>query len=95
MIVPKLLNFKQKQCRMDIAQNMLTTFNDDPDLPRKVITGHETWVYDYDIEAKVQTSQWKCPEEPRPKKENNDAKAVHDNKKRVSEVFQGLEKTLV
>ena len=34
-IVKKLLNFKQKQRRMDIAQNMLTTFNDDPDLLKK------------------------------------------------------------
>ena len=27
-IVPKLLNFEQKQLRMDIAQEMLTTVND-------------------------------------------------------------------
>ena len=38
-IVPKLLNVEQKQRRMDITQEMLTTFNDDPDLRRKVITG--------------------------------------------------------
>ena len=37
-IVPKLLNFEQKQHRMDIAQQMLTTFNDDPDLLKEVIT---------------------------------------------------------
>ena len=36
--VPKLLNFKQKQCREDNAQEMLTTFNGDPDLLNKVIT---------------------------------------------------------
>ena len=36
-IVPKLLNFEQKQCRMDIAQEMLTTLNDDPDLLKEVI----------------------------------------------------------
>ena len=30
-IVPKLLNFEQKQHHMDIAQDMLTTFNDDFD----------------------------------------------------------------
>ena len=38
-IVPKLLNFEQKQRRMDIAQKMLTTFNNDPDLLKKV-TNH-------------------------------------------------------
>ena len=46
-IVPKLLNFELKQRRMDIAQEMLTTFNDDPDLLKKVITGDETWLYSY------------------------------------------------
>ena len=37
-IVLKWVNFERKQCRMDIAQEMLTTFNDDPDLLKKVIT---------------------------------------------------------
>jgi len=36
-------------------------------LLKRVITG-ETWVYDYDVEIKAQSSQWKRPEEPRPKK---------------------------
>ena len=42
-------------------------FNDDPNLLRKVITGEESWVYGYDIETKILYSQWKHPEEPRPK----------------------------
>ena len=37
-IVPKLLNFEQKKRCMYITQEMLTAFNDDPDLLRKVIT---------------------------------------------------------
>ena len=37
---------------MATAQEMLTTFNDDPDLLKKVITGDESWVYGYDIETK-------------------------------------------
>ena len=53
-IVPKLLNFEQKQHRMDIAQEMLTTFNNDPDLLKRVITTDESWVYGYDIETKAQ-----------------------------------------
>ena len=31
-----ILNFEQKQRRMDIAQEMLTTFNDDPDLQERL-----------------------------------------------------------
>ena len=56
---PTLLNFEQKQRRMDIAQEMFTIFNDDPNLLKKLITSDESWMYGYDIETKVQTSQWK------------------------------------
>ncbi|XP_029673845.1 protein GVQW3-like [Formica exsecta] len=66
--VPKLLNFDQKQCRMGIAQELLNEVNDDPELLKRVITGDETWVYGYNVETKAQSSQWKLPEEPRPKK---------------------------
>ena len=53
-IVPKLLNFMQKQCRMDLAQKILRTFKDDPDLLKKVSTGKRLyWVYGYDIETKA------------------------------------------
>ena len=67
-IVSKLLNFEQKQCRMDISQEMLTTFNDHPGLLKKVITDDESWVYGYDTKTNNQSSQRKCLEEPRPKK---------------------------
>ena len=53
---------------MDIAQEMFTTFSEDSDLIKKVITGDDSWVYGYDIETKNQLSQWKCSAEPRPKK---------------------------
>ena len=55
-IVQKLLNFEQKQPCMDIAQEMLTTFKDNPDLLKRVLTNDEPWVYGYDIETKA---QWK------------------------------------
>jgi len=34
----------------------------------RVITGDESWVYGYDTETKQQSSQWKSPTSPRPKK---------------------------
>ena len=46
---------------MDIAQEMLTTFNDDPDLLKKVITGDESWVYGYGSEVKAQSYQLRRP----------------------------------
>ena len=36
--VPKLLNFDQKQHRMNIAQELLNEVNDDPELIKRVIT---------------------------------------------------------
>ncbi|UYV76613.1 hypothetical protein LAZ67_14001466 [Cordylochernes scorpioides] len=66
--VPKLLNCDQKQHRMNIANEMLDSVRDDPNLIQRVITGDEPWVYGYDVKTKAQSSQWKLPHEPRPKK---------------------------
>ena len=49
---------------MDMAQETLATFNEDPDLLKKIMTANESWVYGYDIETKAQSSQWNRPEEP-------------------------------
>ena len=39
--------------KLNIAQEMLTTFNDDLDLLEKIVTGDKSWVYGYDIETKA------------------------------------------
>ncbi|UYV84904.1 hypothetical protein LAZ67_X003942 [Cordylochernes scorpioides] len=75
--VPKLLNCDQKQHRMNIANEMLDSVRDDPNLLQRVITGDEAWVYGYDVETKAQSSQWKLPHEPRLKK----ARQVRSNVK--------------
>ena len=41
-IVPKLLNLEQNQRRVDIAPEMLTTYNDDPYFLKTVITIDES-----------------------------------------------------
>ncbi|UYV61327.1 hypothetical protein LAZ67_1004379 [Cordylochernes scorpioides] len=51
--VPKLLNCDQKQHRMIIANEMLDSVRDDPNLLQRVITGDEAWVYGYDVEPKL------------------------------------------
>ncbi|UYV72295.1 hypothetical protein LAZ67_9002491, partial [Cordylochernes scorpioides] len=81
--VPKLLNCDQKQHRMNIANEMLDSVRDDPNLLQRVITGDEAWVYGYDLETKAQSSQWKLPHEPRPKK----ARQVRSNVKVLLTVF--------
>ena len=86
-IVIKLQSFEQKQSCMNIAQEMLTPFNEDPNLLKKIITGDESWVCGYDIKTKARSSKWKafcC--------DWGDKRTVGDTKKRISELFRKLEK---
>jgi hypothetical protein len=46
---------------------MLEYANGDPEFLKTAIAGDETWVYGYDPETKVQSSQWKHSSSPRPK----------------------------
>ena len=66
--VLKLLTEQQKECWKEISEDMLDLANHDPEFIKTIITGDETWVYGYDPETKFQSSQWKHPESPRPKK---------------------------
>lgn len=70
--VPKLLTMEQKQLRLEIARDMLDNANSDPNFLNTVITGDE-WVYGYDPETKMQSSQWKHPSSPRSKKQGRSA----------------------
>jgi len=66
--VPKLLSVDQKQQRLDICLDLEENAANDPRFLWNVITGDETWVYAYDPENKTESSQWKSPGSPRPKK---------------------------
>jgi hypothetical protein len=67
-IVPKELNFLQKQRRMDVANEMLSVVQNDSTFMKRIITGDETWVYEYDMETEQQSSEWVFPGEPKLKK---------------------------
>ena len=81
--IPKLLTEQQKELRVEIAQKMLDCANNDLEFTKTIITGNETWVYGYDLESKFQSSQWKHPESPRPKK----ARQVRSNVKMMLTCF--------
>lgn len=66
--VPRLLTPEQKAHRVEVCQDLLQHARDDPTFMSRVITGDESWVYGYDPETKQQSSQWKSPKSPRPKK---------------------------
>jgi len=65
-LVPKELNFMQKRDRVVIAKNMISKAESDPTF-KCIITGDETWVYEYDTQFRHQASEWKASK-PRPKK---------------------------
>ena len=67
-MVPKVLSADQKEHRVNVCQDWLQTITDDPEFFDRVITGDETWVFQYDPETKRQSCQWKSPSSPRPRK---------------------------
>ena len=67
-MMPKLLDYDQKERRVEVCQDILEHLQTEPDLLQRVITGDESWIFEYDPETKRQSLQWKCPSSPRPKK---------------------------
>ena len=76
--VPSLLTDDQKQNQVDVSQKLLDQANGDDNILKNIITGDETWVYWYDVETKVQSSQWVSKTSPRTKKKH--AKCVHTSR---------------
>ena len=48
------------------CQDIIERLQTEPDLLRRVITGDETWIFEYDPETKCQSCQWKSQTSPRP-----------------------------
>ena len=67
-LVPKVLTDEQKENRVSISRELLDHVRGDPDFLEQVITGDETWVFEYDPETKRQSSEWHTTKSPRPKK---------------------------
>ena len=67
-LVPKDLNFMQKRDRVDVARDMRSKVDSDPSFIKRIITGDETWIYAHDMHSRHQASEWRSPNEPRPKK---------------------------
>ena len=64
-MVPRLLNDDQKERHMQACEDIIECLQTELDLLRRVITGDETWIFEYDPENKHQSCQWKSL---RPKK---------------------------
>jgi len=60
-IVPQELTEEQKQRKVTICQELLERQDD---ILGRVITGDETWVYQYDPEMDRQSAQWRTANSP-------------------------------
>jgi len=58
------LTHDQKQRRLHISTDLLRN----AEMFDRVITGDETWCFQYDPETKQQSMQWKTHNSPQPKK---------------------------
>ena len=56
-LIPKCLNFLQKQIRVDVAKEMLEHVNNDDTFVKRIITGDETWVWQADVLTNQQSSE--------------------------------------
>ena len=81
--VPRILIADQKQQRVNLCTELRQLASDDETFLSRVITGDESWVCGYDPETKQQSSQWKSPTSPRPKK----ARQVKSNLKSMTITF--------
>lgn len=67
-LVPKILTDEQRELRVQRSQELLDLIENDPDFLNSVVTGDESWIFEYDPESKRQSSEWHTSESPRPKK---------------------------
>ena len=77
-LVPKNLSVEQKANLLEICQDFLGTLDIEPFL-HKVITGDESWVFDYDPETKLQSEEWHTKSSPLPKKARMSKSRVKKN----------------
>ena len=67
-LVLKNLSVEQKVNRLEIYQDLLGKLQTESNFLHNVITGNESWVFDYDPKTKRQSEEWHMKSSPRRKK---------------------------
>ncbi|UYV72492.1 hypothetical protein LAZ67_9003387 [Cordylochernes scorpioides] len=67
-LVPKVLTQDQKELRVLRCQELFDLIQNEPDFLNSVVTGDESWMFEYDPESKRQSCAWHTKSSPRPKK---------------------------
>jgi len=66
--VPCMLSNDHQDRQVQVCTKLQKAVRHDPNFLSRVITGDESWLYDYGLETKQQSPQWKTSSSPRPKK---------------------------
>ena len=74
----RLLTDDQKENCLEISQELLVNANGNENFLKNIITGDETWVYECDVETKMQASQWMGKGSPWLKKAHESVKDQGD-----------------
>jgi hypothetical protein len=61
------LNDDQKARRNEVSAEILERLETEPGLLNRVITGDESWFFEYDPETRKQSEEWHTPQSPRQK----------------------------
>jgi len=67
-LVPKNLTNEQKENRRSVCLDLLEFIENDEKFFKSVITGDESWIFDYYPDTKRQSSEWHTSKSLRPKK---------------------------
>lgn len=64
-LVPKELNFLQKEHRKQVADDIISRANKDPNFMKRIITGYEAWIYEFDTQTSGCYGNESKPKKPR------------------------------
>ena len=67
-MVSRLLYEGQKERCVQVCQDILEQLETEPNLLKRVVTGDESWIFEYDPLTKWQSREWKSALSPRSKK---------------------------
>ena len=63
-MVPRLLNEGQKKRPVQVCQDSLEQLETESNLLKRVVTGDESWIFEYDLLIKRQSLEWKSALSP-------------------------------
>lgn len=66
--VPHTLNEHQKSMRIQHSRDIVAAAKNDSNFLKSIVTGDETWCFQYDPETKRQSAEWKSKNSPQAKK---------------------------